>query len=247
MSKKKKKTIVITIFILIFVTAVIFICRCISLAFTDNISDKYTLDEGYDNTFLKSLLVGAAFGKEFEIGETEFNTYINRKYCIDPNDGGSGADHIMIYFHDKEPAEIYAHIFIKGFQFAVRSKLKFSLDGETSVLSARLFEAYVGELAIPDNILSYILSKVSENKEHISVNGTTISVTAKYTYSIKDYDIDLYIKEFTPADGEVRCKTNSLTGQALKVVGEYITSDEGREALSGIYNSIKDKVASWFG
>ena len=248
MAKSKRKTgiIIITIFILILVAVIIFICRCIALAFTDNIKDKYTLNEKSENTFLKTLLVGASFGKEFEISEAELNTYINKKYCTDYDRNNSGADHIMVYLHEEEPAEIYAHIYIKGLQLAVRSKVEFSLDKETSVISARFYDAYVGELGIPDSILSYILSRVSENKDNMSVSGTAISIVAKYTYEIKDYDIDLYIKNFVPSERKVMCQTNSLTGQALKVAGEYITSDEGREALSGIYNRIKDKVTSWF-
>lgn len=248
MAKSKRKTgiIIITIFILILVAVIIFICRCIALAFTDNIKDKYTLNEKSENTFLKTLLVGAAFGKEFEISEAELNTYINKKYCTDYDSNNSGVDHIMVYLHEGEPAEIYAHIYIKGFRFAVRSKLSFSLDTETSTLSVGLYDAYVGELGIPDKVLSYILSRLSENKEHIIVSGTTINVEAKYTYKIKDYDIDLYIRNFVPSDGKVMCRTNSLTGQALKVAGEYISSDEGKEALSSIYNKIKDKVVSWF-
>ncbi len=249
MAKKKirKAPIIIAIVILISAALCIFICRCISLAFTDNIEDKYTITDGGDNTFLKTILVGAAFGKEFEVSESEFNTYINEKYCTEPEEGKSGPDHIRFYFHDNAPAEMYARIFIKNFRLAVRTKVDFSIDGETNVISARLYDAYVGELAIPDNILSYILSRISEDREHLTVSGTVLSITAKYTYEIRDYDIDLYIMNFKPAEGKIICKTNSLTGQALKAAGEYITSDEGREALSGIYNKIKDKVTSWFG
>ena len=239
--KIKKGTVVITIFILILAALIIFICRCISLAFTDNIRDKYTMNETADNTFLKSLLIGAAFGKEFEMGETEFNTYINNKYCTDYKSSGSGVDHIMIYFYDDVPSEVYAHIFINGSQFAIHSKLEFSLDSGTNILSVKLFDAYIGELGIPDSILSFILSKISENKEHISVSGTTLNITAKYTYKIKSYDIDLCIEEFIPKDGSVLCKT-----KALKVAVEYITSDEGKKMLSGIYDKIKDKFFSRF-
>ena len=102
MAKKKirKAPIIIAIVILISAALCIFICRCISLAFTDNIEDKYTITDGGDNTFLKTILVGAAFGKEFEVSESEFNTYINEKYCTEPEEGKSGPDHIRFYFHD---------------------------------------------------------------------------------------------------------------------------------------------------
>lgn len=246
MAKKKTIPIMLVVFVLILIAAVIFICRCISLAFTDNIRDKYITDESHDNTFLKTLLVSASFGKEFEISETQINTYVNKKYCSTPEKSNSGADHIGIYFRKNAPTEIYAHIFIGQLQFAVRSKLKFSFNSETNTLSARLFDAYVGELGIPDNILSFLLPKIFKNKDNLVVNGTTFIISAKYTYKIKDYDIDLYIREFIPDDGKVQCKTNSLTGQALKVAVEYIKSDEGKKALSGIYNGIKDKVVSWF-
>lgn len=245
MVKKKKGRIIGAVLVVVLIAAVIVLCRCLSLAFTDNIKDKYTLTEKAD-TFLETVLKGAVSGDDFELSEEELNSYINDKYCTPYSKDRSGLDHIRFYFHDNEPSEMYAHIYTRGYRFAVHSKVTFSINSATNIVTAKLFDAYIGELNISDNILSYILSKVFDDKDNIYLNGTTIGIAAKYAYEIKSMNIELCLTGFNPEEGVIICRTNNLTGEALKAVGEYITSDEGKEALSNLYNKVKDKVISIF-
>ena len=244
--RKKRGRVILSLIAVLLIAAMTFGGICIYLAFQDNIQSKYTLTETTD-TFLSTLLKGAVFGKEFEISETEINSYINEKYCTQKGENEAGLDHVRIDFHEGGSDDIYAHIYYKSYELAAHSKILFSLDEQTSILSAKLYNAYIGELRISENILSYLLSKIFENSEHITVNGTTLSVTASYTYDIKNTDgITLSLKHTQSTEDSVKCRTNSLTGEALKAAGEYLISEEGREAVSGIWGDIKNKVSTMF-
>ena len=113
------------------VTALIFY----TLITTDNCADKYTLRET-DDTFLETILKGAAFGEEFELTDTQVNTYVNQKYCGVKND--TGAENIMIYFHKDAPTEIYARIMYRGLEMSARAEAEIGIDRNTSIISVKL-------------------------------------------------------------------------------------------------------------
>ena len=240
----KKKRIIIGI--IIFIISLIMILGVTALIFytlitTDNCADKYTLRET-DDTFLETILKGAAFGEEFELTDTQVNTYVNQKYCGVKND--TGAENIMIYFHKDAPTEIYARIMYRGLEMSARAEAEIGIDRNTSIISVKLKNAYLGELKLSDASLSRILNRLYGNSSFIEVDGTALKVTACYTFKIKNIDIHVYLKEFSPADEAIHCRSNSLTGEAVRAAAEYFLSDEGRQKLSDIYNGIKDKFSS---
>ena len=243
---RKPVRIILSLIAILLIVAAAFCGICVYLVFQDNIQNQYMLTETSD-TFMSTLLKGAVFGKQFEMSETEINSYINEKYCTEKGEHEAGVDHVRIDFHEGGSDDIYAHIYYKNYEIAVHSKILFSLDEQTSILSAKLYDAYIGELRISENILSCILPKIFENSEHITVNGTTLSVTASYTYDIKNTDgITLSLKHTQSTEDGIICRTNNLTGEALKAAIEYLTSEEGKETVSESWGGIKDKVGSMF-
>ena len=243
MTKKKVLITVILLLILAVIAAGIYIGICISLALKDNYSDKYTLKET-DDTFLETVLKGTVSGDEYDISDTQINTYINKKYCGISDD--SGAEHIMIYFHKDRPTEIYAQILYKGTELAIKADAEISIERDTSTVTVTLVNAYIGELKISDHFLSRILHRIYDNSEFVKVDRTSLSAVAAYEFEIKNFEVHAYLKIFTPVEGAIHCRSNSLKGEALRIAAEYIMSDEGREKISDIYNYFKDKVGSWF-
>ncbi len=227
------------------ISASIIYAICMNLASQDNISEKYTLKEKNDG-FLLNILKGAAFGKEFEVSESELNTYINEKYCTEFSPKNSGIENIMLYFHKDLLSEIYSKIYYKGKEYAVRAEVAFDINSETSIVRVTFYNAYIGELKISERKLSDILSHIFEKSEIVSVDNTTLYVKAKYTYELPKISLDIYLIKFEASDGAICCRTNSLTGEALMAAGEYIMSPEGQAAVSGIYNNIKEKIHSIF-
>ena len=214
-----------------------------SLITTDNYSEKYTLKET-DDTFTETILRGAVFGDELDLTDTQVNTYINKKYCKIRNN--TGVKNIMVYFHKDKPTEIYARIMYNSIEMSARAEAEISIDRNTSIVSVRLKNAYLGELMLPDFLLSHLLDRIYGDSDFITVKDTTLSVTACYTFEIKNIDIHVYLKEFSPIDGAIHCRSNSLTGEALRAAAEYLISDEGRQKISDIYNGLKDKAKSLF-
>ena len=47
-------------------------------------------------------------------------------------------------------------------------------------------------------------------------------------------------------DGILHCRTNSLTAEALHAAIDYLTSEEGQEAVSSLINGVKDKLKDLF-
>ncbi len=229
--------------VLLLITALIIaLCVCRSLILTDNIQNRYTLTKKEDS-FYKTILIGAAAGNEFTLSEAELNTYINKKYCTPFKNGKSGVENLMIYLSKDKPAKLFARIYTHDEYIAVRSDVYFSIDSETSVVTAELHSAYAGEFKISDRILSKILYSVFKDNEKVTVDGTSLSVKAKYTYEIKSVDFDIYLTEFEADDGELKCRTNSLTKEVLYCVIDYLTSEEGKRELGELYGNIKDKVS----
>lgn len=215
--------------------------RALTLALTDNISDKYTFsNHGSSFDFMFTVLKGAALGKEFHIEEDEFNDYINRKYTSPAASDGSGVDKVHILFNKAEPSQIYAHAFIHSTGIAIKANAEFSLDSSTSRFSITLSDAWVGELKIPDFILSAVLRSVlSENKD-ITVSGTTISAHASYNIEISESSLNVRLMELTVGNQEISCRTNSLAGEALRALTEYLLSKEGGEHIKNLWDKIRN-------
>lgn len=233
--------IILLCFIIPLIAAITGLCICTVLAFSDNISDKYTIaqqDGSYHNTVLK----GAVTGKSFDLSQTEVNTWLNKKYCVPKDDG---LYNLMVYFHKDRPSEVYARVRVNGHFLALSAELTLSADGNGTV-TAGLQSARAGELPIPDPVLSRILSKVFVNNSKISTEDTRLHIDAGYTYELKHSTVSIHITELEPGEGIVHCRTNSLTAEALHALIDYLASDEGQEKIFLIYNGIKDKLGSLF-
>lgn len=240
--------IIAAVFLIIIIGAAIWLCHCITLAFQDDYKDKYTLSET-DDTFILTMLKASVFGEDFQITEAQFNTYINKKLCSESNEADNCIENIAVYFHEDAPAELYAKIKLYGYDFGFYSKVSFALDTSNNILTATLSDAKLGNLDIPDNILSKALSKALESKSNINVDGTSVSLKSSYEYKIKNYTILMVLEELTPREGYANCRTNSLSQEAINALKDYIKSDEGKKELAEFFgnqlNGIKENIISW--
>lgn len=244
--KRHIGTIIISVLLTIIIASGLWVLYCISLALTDHYKEQYTFTfTEDDDTFLTTLLHGTAFGKEFTVTEDEFNTFINKKYCKPEQEGKTGIDHIRFYFHENAPTEVYAHAYTWGKSFAIHAKVGFNMNSDSNKLTITLYDARVGELSVSNHILSWLIPQIFSGNEYISVDNNSLTVTAKYSYDIKNTSITMRLNEFIPLEGEIQCRTNSLTGEALHALGDYLSSDEGKQKLKDIYNNAKDKIRSW--
>ena len=223
---------------------------CAYLAFQDNIAEKYTLKEREEGLIMTALK-GSIVNQEFEVSEAMLNTYINDKLCKDNDGTNTGIDHIMLELNDDGVVRVYSHVFYKGQPFALQCKAMFDLDSSTSEVKAKIYEAKLGELSVPDNILNVVLSDVLENNKHIKYinnGGNNISFIASHTVEIPNTNgITLSLKGGSFKDGAVVFRTNDLKGEALSAAIEFLSSDEVKEKVSGIVDDIKDKIGGLLG
>lgn len=268
--KKKKigfwKLISIVISIAL-IAAIIFSVFIFNLALTDNYSEKYVFS-AYDDTLMSETLKAAMIGIGFELTDEQINTYINQKFASNSENNNTAIEKIRIYTH-KEFTDIYAKIKYRGYSTGIYCKAKIEYNNSSSLMKAKIYDFYIGELRISENILRNILPKLLENNDYVKVNQNKISIAADHTYKIDDYEIDLRLKSFSPDEGKISCRTNSLTLEALKVLKEYCTSDEGKQKIKEIFSvdvqeiqdtlteilnekisglipdSIKEKIESW--
>lgn len=250
MIKKKFGFIRVIVIVLILIVLVFAAVAgiCYYLAVQDNISDMYTLSER-DEEIALTAIKGSAFGKEFDIDEIQINTFINDKFCKEKTGNNSGVDHVRFYFYDDRPCEIFAHAFYHSTEFSIHCKVDFDVDETTSEVLLKVYDAYIGELKVPDNVLDMVLEKVLESSErvrYINSGGRNVAFTAVYTIDIANTSgITLGLKEAVPGNAVLKCRTNSLSGQALKAAIEYIASEEGRETITGLIGDVKDKIGGW--
>lgn len=223
-------------FLVLLIALIIWLLCCLTLIFKDDYSDKYMLDKT-DDTLITDVFTAALFGSDFDVTEEQLNTYANENYCSTDPDKTNSLEHIRIYFHKDEPSEIYAKIRLYSYELAFYTKAEFSFNDSDNILSVKFSSAKLGELSVPDFILSNILSKISENQKIISVSGTTVSIKATYNYDIADdYTVTVSLMKFVPQEKCVSCRTNSLTDEALNLLKKYLTSKEGREELKKIFD-----------
>lgn len=223
-------------FLVLLIAAIIFVCCCLTLIFKDNYADKYTLNKT-DDTLITDVFTAALFGSDFDVTEEQLNTYINQNYCSTDTNEKNALKHIRIYFRKDQPSEIYAQIRLYSYDLAFYTKAEFNFNDSNSILSVKLSDAKLGELPLPDSVLSTILSKTLENQDIISVSGTTISVKASYEYNIADdYTLTVSLTKFLPQNSCVSCRTNSLSEEALNLLKKYLTSNEGKKYLKELFD-----------
>lgn len=224
-------------FLILFIALIIWLLCCLTLIFKDDYSDKYMLDKT-DDTLIADVFTAALFGSDFDVTEDQLNTYADQNYCSTDPEKSNAIEHIRIYFHKDQPSEIYAKIRLYSYELAFYTKAEFSFHDSDNILSVKFSNAKLGELPVPDFILSSVLAKISENKNIISVSGTTISVKATYNYDIADdYTLTVSLMKFVPQEKYVSCRTNSLTDEALNLLKKYLTSNEGKKYLKELFDT----------
>lgn len=224
-------------FLVLFIALIIWLLCCISLIFKDDYADKYTLDKT-DDTLITDVFTAALFGNDFDVTEEQLNTYANRTFCSTDPDKSNTLEHIRIYFHKDQPSEIYAKIRLYSYELALYTKAEFNFQDSDNILSVKFSNAKLGELPVPDFILSSVLAKISEHHNITSVSGTTISVKALYEYNIADdYTLTVFLIKFLPQEKYVSCRTNSLTDEALNLLKKYLTGDEGKKYLKELFDT----------
>ncbi len=195
---------------------------------------------------MSTLISGCAFGKSFEVSEKQLNTYINEKYCTPFSQDGSGIENICIYFKKGEDPQFYAKIYTKSRELAVRGRAQIYSVGDNGEYELRLYDSYIGELKLSEGALQFLLPKILNDGKYYTVESNIISVNARYTVTVKNRELEIYLMSFEPADEAVVCRTNSLTGEALNALEDYISSDEFRQKVSDTYKNIKDRIGAIF-
>lgn len=236
-SEKKKRFLALKIIIaavgFLVLLAVTFFTVCYSLAIQDNIEDKYTMTET-DDSFMMTVLGNAIVGREFNVSEVELNTYINKKFC--------GEDQLLrkvrLYFHKDKPIEIYGRIHNWNRDFAVSACAETSLDSENGVVAVKISDAKLGELRIHDIVLHTILKDLADKNDYVTFSGDTLYVQSDYSYEFDDLKFSLKLEKFEPKDGIIRCKTNSVSQDAVKSLREYWLSGKAKGKLKDLFNKI---------
>lgn len=224
-------------FLVLFIALIIWLLCCLTLIFKDDYSDKYMLDKT-DDTLITDVFTAALFGSDFDVTEEQLNTYINKNYCSADSADNNALKHIRIYFHKDQPSEIYAQIRLYSYELAFYTRAEFSFNSTDNMLNIKLSNSKLGELPVPDFILSKVISRTFENKENISVSGTTISAKATYNYDIADdYTLTVFLTKFVPQNGYASCRTNSLTDEALSLLKKYLKSSEGKKYLKELFDT----------
>lgn len=208
----------------------IFSSICLSLAFQDNIRDKYTMTET-DDGFLITVLKGAVFGKTFESPEIEINTYINQKFCGDTK----LLRNVRVFFHKDAPVEIYGKLHLLGHDLAVQASGDFTLDSSEGVVILGLHDVKLGELKIHSIVINSILSGFADKTENVEFRDGKLYIKTRYEYHLGDYTLTLRLEQLNAEDGKAVCKTNSLTLEVLRIVKDFIFSDKGKEFFEKIF------------
>ena len=232
MNKKRSaaKKVILSITAVLLAGVMIFGSYCLTLAFRDNIKDKYTMTET-DDGFLFTVLKGAVFGKNFEASETEINTYINKKFC-----GGTKLlQNVRIYLQKDKPVELYGRIRLLGHDLAVQAVCDLTLDNSEGVVVLSLDEVKIGDLRIHDIVKNSILSGFADKNENVDFKDGRLYIKTRYEYHLGDYTLTLRLDRLSADDGKAVCKTNSLTLEVLRVVTEFIFSDDGKEFFKRIF------------
>lgn len=241
---------ILLLVLIIVILAVIFSAICVVFALQDNNRDKYTLDET-DDSFLDIVLKSAVTGSEFKVTEAQINTYLDNKFCSG-NESSNVLKNIRLYFHKNDDTELYARIRYKDHYFSVYAKTKIELDPKTGIAAVNIYNAKLGELPVPNFILNKVISHFSENQKYVSFDNNTLYIQTLYKYEFDTFTIALNLEKFDIEDGEVSCKTNSLTWEALKALKDYLLSDKGQEMCKRIFgynlrDLKKDLLSAVFG
>ena len=72
--------------------------------------------------------------------------------------------------------------------------------------------------------------------DKITASENNAVAKAEFSYDIASTSFRLYLTKLSTGNGCLICRSNSLTGEALKAAVSYLASEKGRKLLSGIWN-----------
>lgn len=199
---------------------------CLKLARTDNLRDKYTLDKTEDG-FLLTVLKSAVFGQDFTVTEDQLNTYLNKTFCTPDKP----LRNIRLYFHENRPSEVYGKVNYHHYDYAFRAGISTHLNSQEGIVTVRLTDVHLGELAVHDMVIQSLLRDFADKNENVQYADGVLYVRTRYDYQLDEASFTLRLERFEPAEGAVICKTNNLTWELLKAVKAYLFSEKGRELL----------------
>lgn len=247
--KKKKLALKITVIAVLCIIAAVtaFGGVCLHLMTQDNISDKYTLTaEERDGSFLGTLLKGAMRGSETELTEAQVNTYLNDAFC--------GQDRMLrnvkVYFHKDAPVGIYAKIYYLNRELAFSANAIIELEPEKGRAALRISDVKLGELKVHSPVIDSVLSSFAGSTNLAEYTDGILYIKTEYSYNGKNFNINLHLEKFEPADGTVKCKTNSLTWELIGALKDYLRSDDGQSFVRQYFgekvNNIKNLLLDLF-
>lgn len=181
------------------------------LAFQDPYKDKYTTTKEADSTLIADMVEAAALGNDFVADDDDINAYI-REY-IERRDEGFPIKDVAIYFNEDEPIDIYGHFKIMNMDFAFYIKAESTLDVEKEILTLRFSDAKLGNLPIPDFIVTKILDKYLG--EYFAVDGMEVDLPVSADYEIEGVKVPLRLEKFEPDDGCVTLCSNNILAETI--------------------------------
>lgn len=211
----------------------------------DNIRDKYTLTER-DDSFLWSALKASLKGDTFDATEAQINTYLDTAFC--------GEDkflkNVRVYFHAQEPCEIYARIHYNGQDLALSAWADMTFDSTEGVVGIQCRQVKLGEWPVPSWRVENILRDTADKYELMTFEEGILYVRTRYEYHFGDVSFHLRLEEFSPQEGFLRCRTNSLSRELLSALKDYLLSDDGQELFTRLFgertNRLKNFVLRYF-
>ena len=211
---------------------------CVGLALTDHHREHYTLDEK-DDSFPFEALKGALFGEPFDVSETKINTYLNRLLCDEVNTGKKQEvlKNIRLYFHREDDTEIYARVYFWQHDFSLYARASIVKEPTLPEAAVRFHHVKLGELPLPGFVVDRVLQKLVSNKPQLRYEDGVLYVKTQVEYELINRSLVLQLEQFEPRDGCVTCKTNSLTAEALKLVGEYLRSEDGKALARKLFGN----------
>lgn len=244
-SRKRWWVILLAVLGVVLAIGATYVTVCTILARQDHIKDKYTLTET-DDSFLWSALKASLTGAVFDATEAQINTYLYSTFCGEDKP----LKNVRVYFHAQEPCEIYARIHYRNYDFALSAQAETTFDSQEGIVGVRFQHIKLGEWSVPIGRVRSILRDFADKYDLFTFEEDVLYVRTRYVYDFGDFGFQLRLEEFSPQEGYLRCRTNSLSRELLTALKDYLLSDNGQELFTRLFgkrtNALKNFVLEYF-
>lgn len=246
---KKNHALKITLWVILGIIGLFVITAivCTILAFQDNYAEKYTIENTSDTFNISNTLVKAAWqGEETTISDDDLNQWLFTFLDLPKSTSNGTLNHLAVH-NSTDFSDVYFQVTYKGFNFAVYSKIKFSVDADKQKIYAEVRNMKVGELGIPDFLIPNILQKTLSSYSFLTVEGNMISFDSYFNYK----SIDIKILELNSIIGGLRIRTNALKQEAVEYIEEKLEetiegwTDQAKEKIDNIKDNFQDYMESF--